>query len=145
MEPIHQEMVEFYKTLEKICNHTIHKHTNCLAFTQAFGKAMDFHLEQVMTHRKWTKRWLTRLNLPTKDEIASIAIKMVDSEEKLDTFEENIYLLTKKQKKNNILLNTLTVTLSELVNVLENELTEKRQEKLKTLEKELDELKQLFT
>jgi hypothetical protein len=145
MEPIHQEMVEFYKSLEKKCNQTIHRHTNCLAFTQAFGKAMDFHLNQVMKHRKWTNRWLTRLNLPTKDEIVSIAVKMVDSEEKLDTLEENIYLLTNKQKQNNIQLNILAVTLSELLIVLENERTEKRQEKLNTLEKELDELKQLFT
>ncbi|WP_342430346.1 hypothetical protein [Neobacillus sp. FSL H8-0543] len=145
MEPIHQEMVEFYKHLEKLCNKRIHDHTNCRTFTYAFGRAMEFHLDQVMTHREWTKKCLTRLNLPTKDEIASIAIKMVDSEEKLDILEENIYLLTKKQKENNLQLNRLKVTLSELVSVLESEMTEKRQGKLKTLAKELNELKQLFT
>jgi hypothetical protein len=144
MEPIHQEMVEFYKNLEKTCNQSIHNHTNCRTFTHALGKAMESHLDQVMTHRKWTQKRLTRLNLPTKDEIAAIAIKMVDSEEKLDSLEENIYLLIKRQKENNNELNTLKVTLSELVTILENELTEKRQGKLKTLEKELNELKQLF-
>lgn len=144
MESIHEDPIAYYKRLEAELNETIQSPTNCRAFTKAFGKAMDKHLRTVRIHRRLTTRWLNRLEIPNKDEIAAISVKMVDFEENLDLFDETIYFINKQQKENLQQIEKLQRAFEELLAVLQFEAKEIKQSKLKSLENELKELQQLF-
>lgn len=144
MEETHHDQSAFYKELEKQCNNIIHTHTNCRSFTFAFGKAMEAHLKEVRIHKTLTNKWLTQLNLPNKDEIATLSVKIVEWLDKLDLLDESIYTMNKRQHHNQIQLQMITESLKELVTLLENEVQELKINKINVLEKELLELKQLF-
>ncbi|WP_312471193.1 hypothetical protein [Neobacillus sp.] len=144
MESMHEDPVTYYKELEAEINKRIHASTNCRSFTLAFGQALEAHLKRARIHKRLTTRWLNRLELPNKDEIAAIAVRMVDYQEKLDLLDETIYTINQRQRKNQSQLRLLRKSTKILLAFLENEIRVIQDDKLKTLEKELTELKQLF-
>jgi uncharacterized protein YaaN involved in tellurite resistance len=144
MNSIHQDPVTFYKDLERECNKKIHEYTNCLTFTHAFGRAMESHLDDVVTHQKIINDWLTVFDIPTKDDIAALAHRKVDCEESIDHLEETVYTLNKGLIKDNLELKKLNNTLRELYDFLESEMKNVKATKIKTLETEIEELKSLF-
>jgi hypothetical protein len=144
MDSKHLDYETFYKKMEKELNKRIHEHTNCLTFTDAFGKELENHLDWVLYHRKFTNKWIDRLGVPSKDEIAAIAVRRVDSLEKLDNHEETIYFLNKKLRENNRQLVMLKESLENLLCTCETELRNLQVYKIKSLENELEDLKRLF-
>lgn len=140
----HQDSITYYKQLENECNKRIHQKTNFLAFTQAFGKSMEYHLDRVLVCRRLFAKWLKRMDVPNKDEFAAIAVRMVDYEEKLDDLEYTIYLLNKKQKENSSQIKILKESLEALLHAVEMEVRDLQVRKIKSLEDELVDLKQLF-
>lgn len=140
----HQDSITYYKQLENECNKRIHQNTNCLAFTQALGKSMEYHLDRVLVCRRLFAKWLKRMDVPNKDEFAAIAVRMVDYEEKLDDLEYTIYLLNKKQKENSSQIKILKESLDALLHAVEMEVRDLQVRKIKSLEDELVDLKQLF-
>lgn len=144
MESKHHDSVTFYKKLEEECNKRIHAHTNCRDFTISFGKMMENHLDQVLVHKKLITKWLDCLDIPNKDEIAALSIRIIDYQEKLDSLDETFYMIRKRQKVNQIQLKMVRKTFEELLSVFEKEVKELQDCKIKTLEKELLELKQIF-
>lgn len=144
METKHQDSVEYYKYLEAETNKQIHSLTNCRNFTLAFGRALELHLKQVKVHKRLTTRWLKRLDLPNKDEIAAISVTLVDCEDQLDMLDETVYLISKEQHHNLQQLKTVTQSSKELLAVLQQEVKDIHNNKLMTLEEDLLELKKLF-
>ena len=144
MKYTHQEMDAFYKKLEKKWNEQIHAHTNNRNFTLAFGRAMDAHVKRIRIHRRLTTRWLKHFDLPNKDEISDISIRIVDYEGKLDTLDETIYEIKRSQQKNLTQLKMVRTSCESLLSVLEMEARAIHDVKIKSLESELLELKQLF-
>ncbi|MEH7500717.1 hypothetical protein V7152_01560 [Neobacillus drentensis] len=144
MKYTHQEMDAFYKKLEKKWNEQIHAHTNNRNFTLAFGRAMDAHVKRIRIHRRLTTRWLKHLNLPNKDEISAISVRIVDYEGKLDFLDETIYEIKQSQQKNYTQLRMVKKSCEALLSVLEMEARDIHDYKIKSLESELLELKQLF-
>jgi hypothetical protein len=144
MESIHEDPISYYKRLEAEMNKTIQSPMNCRAFTKAFGKAMDAHLRRVRIHRSLTTRWLNHLDIPNKDELAAISIRMVDCVEKLDFSDETIYFINKRQKENHKQLKLLQKAFEELLAILQEEAKEIKGNKLKSLENDLKDLQQLF-
>ncbi|MBT2734963.1 hypothetical protein [Bacillus sp. ISL-7] len=144
MKYTHQEMDAFYKKLEKKWNEEIHARTNKRSFTLAFGKALEVHVKQIRIHKRLTTRWLKHLDLPNKDEISAISVRIVDYEEKLDFFDDAIYEIKQSQLKNNTQLRMVRKSCEDLLSVLEMEVKDIHDCKIKSLESELLELKQFF-
>jgi hypothetical protein len=144
MESRKQDPVTFYKDFERECNKKIHAITNSQTFADAFGSAMEDHLDHVEAQQKIINNWLAVLDIPNKDDIAALALRKIDCEERIDNLDETIYNLKMDIKKNNVMLKKLTTSLIENLNFLENEIKNVKANKLKTLEIELEELKLLF-
>jgi predicted RNase H-like nuclease (RuvC/YqgF family) len=144
MESKHHNSNTFYKQLEEELNKRIHQNTNCPAFTAAFGKSVDHHLDKVLISRRLMAKRLKRLDLPNKDEFVQISVRLVDYEEKLDELEDNLYLLNKQQNKNIGQIENLKESLKALHLEIETEVRDLQARKIKSLENELEDLKQLF-
>lgn len=144
MEFWHQDSITLYKQLENECNKRIHQNTNCLAFTKAFGRSMECHLDRVLIYRRLFVKWLKRMDVPNKDEFAAIAVRMVDYEGKLDDLEDAIYLLNNKQKENSSQIKILKESVEALLHAVEMEVRDLQVRKIISLEDELEDLKQLF-
>lgn len=136
--------VTFYKNIEKKWNKSIHSYTNSQSFSIAFGEELENHLDRIIIHRKFINRWLKRFDLANKDEIAALALRKIDCEEKLDHLEDTIYMITQKQKSNHINLKKVRESLEEIVCEFEHTERNFRCYKMKILEKELEDLKQFF-
>jgi len=144
MESTHQDRDSFYKKIEAEMNKRIHAYTNNRKFTIAFGKAMEAHVKQLKIHRRLTTRRLKKFDLPNKDEISAISVRIVDYEGKLDLLDESIYWMNKRQQENRNKLKMIRESWEALQAMLEKEAVEIHVCKLKSLEDELIELKQLF-
>lgn len=140
----HQISDSFYKKLEAEMNKRIHAYTNNRNFTTAFGNAMEAHLKQLRFHKRITMRWLRQNDLPNKDEISAISVRIVDYEGKLDLLDESIYKMSKRQHENQTKLKMIRESWETLLSVLEVEAREIHDVKLKSLELELLDLKNLF-
>lgn len=146
MEFSHQETDSYYKKLEAELNKRIHANLNNRNVTIAFGRALEAHVKHLKIHRRLTTKWLNRFDLPNKDEISAISVRIVDYEGKLDLMDETIYWMNKRMKEDRNQLKMVRKTWEDLLSVLEIEAkeTQTHDEKIKSLETELLELKQLF-
>jgi hypothetical protein len=144
MKSTHQELDTFYKKLEKKMNEQIHAYTNTRSFTLAFGRVMEAHVKRIRIHRRLTTRWLKHLDLPNKDEISAISVRIVDYEGKIDFLDETIYEIKQSQQKNYTQIRMIRKSCEALLSVLEKEARDIHDCKIKSLESELLELKQLF-
>jgi hypothetical protein len=144
MDSKQQDPVNYYKNLEKEWNKQIHSSTNCLTFTHSFGKAVENHLDHVVIQQKVINNWLTVLDIPNKDDLAELAKRKVDCEDKLDNLEETMYRLNIGIKNGHSQLNKLTIALREMLCFIENEIKDLKAIKIKSLKNELEELRRLF-
>lgn len=144
MESMHHNSNAFYKQLEKELNKRIHQNTNCLAFTKAFGKSVDNHVDKVLLSRRLISNWLKRVDVPTKDAFADISVRLVDYEEKLDELEDTVYLMNKQQNKNIGHIEMLKESLEALLHEVGMEVQGLQTRKIQSLENDLADLKQLF-
>lgn len=144
MESKQQDPASFYKNLEKEWNKQIHSSTNSLTFTQAFGKAVENHLDHVVIQQKVINNWLIVFDIPNKDDFAELAKRKIDCEDKLDNLEETMYMLNIGIKNSHSQLNKLNIALREMLCFIENEVKDLKAIKIKSLKNELEELKRLF-
>lgn len=144
MEPVHEDPIVFFKELESKLNHRIHEMTNNRAFTKAFGNAMEAHLIQLQFYKKRTMLCLKKSDLPNKDDIANISIRMVEIEDSLDLFDEALYLLKRTQQNNRTQMKLVLEAYKDLFILLETEIEESKRNKFVTLKEDLLGLKQLF-
>jgi t-SNARE complex subunit (syntaxin) len=138
------DLVSDYKKLELEMNKIIHSHTNSRAFMLAFGQEMESHLKRAKIRKRLVTRWLSRLDLMNKDEIAAISIKIVDCEEKIDTMDDTVYKTNQMMKESQRQLRKVWESWNEWLTFLKIEVQEIREKKINLFEKELLELKQLF-
>lgn len=144
MESKQQDPVKFYKNLEKEWNKQIHSSTNCRSFTYSFGKAIENHLDHLVIQQKVINNWLTILDIPKKDDLAQLAGRKVDCEEKLDDLEETLFRLNIGLKNNHLQIKELHTSLLGMLCFIENEVKDLKALKIKSLKNELEELKKLF-
>ncbi|MFB3168991.1 hypothetical protein P5G62_017855 [Neobacillus sp. 179-C4.2 HS] len=144
METKQPDPVNFYKSLEKEWNKQIHLSANCLTFTHSFGKAIEHHLNHVEIQKKVINNWLTVFDIPKKEDLARLAVRKVECEEKLDNLEETLYMLNIGLKSNYSQLKKLNTSLRGMLCFFEYEVKDLKAVKIKSLENELEELKSLF-
>jgi chromosome segregation ATPase len=85
-----EESAKTYKKLEADYNRRVLSMTNNLQYVTNIGQAFNAHLDYVVAVRKLTKELLDSLNLPDRDEIASIAKRVRALETRLDDLDEQI-------------------------------------------------------
>jgi len=90
MWTIDEESAKTYKKLEADYNRRVLSMTNNLQYVKNIGQAFNAHLDYVVAVRKLTKELLDSLNLPDRDEIASIAKRVRALETRLDDLDEQI-------------------------------------------------------
>jgi hypothetical protein len=139
-----QDPSQIYKQIEAEINKRIHASTNSRAFTVAVGKALDSHLRELKLYKRFITRWLNRMDLATKDELAALNNKKIDVVEELDSLDESIYQILSQQKANQQKLKMVRKSLEEWSAFLNSEVSDKRSHPIQTLENELQELKNLF-
>lgn len=144
MESKQQDPVNFYKNLEKEWNQQIHLAANCRTFTHSIGKAVESHLDHVVIQQKVINSWLSEFDIPKKDDLAQLAERIVNCEEKLDDLEETLYRLNICLKNNHSQLLKLNTSLNGMLCFLKKEVKDSKEIKLKSLMNELEELKNLF-
>jgi hypothetical protein len=139
-----QDPSQHYKQIEAEINKRIHASTNSRAFTVAVGKALDSHLRELRIYKRIITRWLNRMDLATKDELAALSNRKIDVVGEIDSLDESIYEILNLQKTNNQNLKMVRESLEEWSSFLNSEVSDKRSHPIKTLENELQELKKLF-
>lgn len=144
MDSMHREFETYYKNLEAELNKRIHTCTNNREFIRASGRALEAHLSWVKLHRRLTTRWLNRLGLVNKDELAAISLRVVEHEGKLDALDDQLYTVNKTQQENQRRLKDIHMSLKEWLTILRKEITELHCDNISSLEKELLALKLLF-
>ncbi|MEO2075658.1 MAG: hypothetical protein ABGX20_09655 [Bacillus sp. (in: firmicutes)] len=144
MDSMHRDFETYYKNLEAELNKRIHTSTNNLEFIRASGRALEAHLSWVKLHRRLTTRWLNRLGLVNKDELAAISLRVVEHEGKLDALDDQLYNVNKTQQENQRRLKDIHMSLKEWLTILRKEITELHCDNISSLEKELLALKLLF-
>jgi uncharacterized protein Yka (UPF0111/DUF47 family) len=91
MQSSGQNLREFCKKIEDDINRKLLSEANSLAFITMVGEALENHLDQLVALRESSKQRLDWMDLPTRDDIADIANKIIDYEDRLDRLDENLY------------------------------------------------------
>lgn len=85
-----EESAETYKKLEADYNRQVLSMTNNLQYVKKLGQAIDAHLDGIVAIRKVTRELLDSLQLPSRDDIAAIAKRVIALETRLDDLDEQI-------------------------------------------------------
>ncbi|RSK27521.1 hypothetical protein EJF36_11870 [Bacillus sp. HMF5848] len=134
----------FYKEVEDEINKHIHTKTNSRTFIKAFGIALDVHLSAIENLKVITSDVLDSYNLPNKDAYISLALRIIECEEKIDILENKCYEQNVLVMQTNYKLLAWENALSELKELLIYETTQIRENKLTQIESELKDLQLLF-
>jgi BMFP domain-containing protein YqiC len=103
-EDASHELAILYKKLEDDMNRWIFSQTNSLSFVQYAGKVLEQHLNDLQAARKLTEQWLESMDLPTRNDLAEVAKRIIQTESRLDLLEEALYqtVAETKEKQNQI-------------------------------------------
>jgi chromosome segregation ATPase len=82
---------EIFKELEDDLNCQLYSLTNSKPFISMAGKALDQHLDMLIELRMVTRQWLELMCLPTRDDVVDIAQRLIKTEDRLDSLDENLY------------------------------------------------------
>jgi uncharacterized protein Yka (UPF0111/DUF47 family) len=88
------------KKIEDDINRQLSSQTNSLSFIEMVGAAIEEHLNQIEALRVLSEQWLNFMDLPTRDDIADIAKKVIKNEERLDELDDKLYQTLVDIKKN---------------------------------------------
>lgn len=110
-----QNLREFCKKLEDDVNRQLFSKANSLAFITMVGETMENHLSQLVAVRDAFKQWLDRMDFPTRDDIAVLANKIIEIEDRFDRLDENLYLTLEGIKESRRQMAGLAWKLAELV------------------------------
>lgn len=140
-----EEAYMAYIKAEEDWNHAFKQMANCHRFVELAGKLADIHLTRVEAQKAMMENWLDFLGIATKEEIADAAKPFISNENKLDSLDDQAYLLTANWNSRKHSLITLKEILDELTILLEEEYFENKNNKIKSLVNELNEVKESFT
>ena len=114
MESSEQNLREFCKKIEDDVNRELFSRANSIAFIKMVGETMENHLNQLVSLRSSTKQWLDLMEFPTRDEIAEIAGKIIEIEDRLDRLDDQLYQTIKGVKECRNQMAGLVLQLAEL-------------------------------
>lgn len=112
---------------EQQMNDMIHLCTNNNDFIKYAKMISDSDARYVEWLRKKQEKWANRLNLPSKNDLANVAKLSVQTEEKLDSLEEQIWNLSDSMVRTNKEMESV-VELVKMTKQLMTQLTETKEE-----------------
>ena len=114
MESSEQNLREFCKKIENDVNRELFSRANSIAFIKMVGETMENHLNQLVSLRSSTKQWLDLMEFPIRGEIAEIAGKIIEIEDRLDRLDDQLYQTIKGVKECRNQMAGLALQLAEL-------------------------------
>lgn len=109
-----QNLRDFCEKLEDEVNRQLFSKANSLAFITLVGETMEHHLNQLVAVRDASIQWLSRMDFPTRDDIAVLANKLIEIEDRFDRLDENLYLTLEGIKESRRQMAGLAWKLAEL-------------------------------
>ncbi|MEH7354942.1 hypothetical protein V7150_15400 [Neobacillus drentensis] len=109
-----QDLRKLYKKIEDDINRKIFSQTNSLSFIKMTGTAIEEHLNHLVGARELTKQWLDCNGLPTRDDIADIAKKIIENEDRLDRLDDAFYAVLMNIKASRRQMAVLALDLDEI-------------------------------
>ena len=91
MQASSRDIREFCKSMEAEINSKMLLKTNSLAFIEKIAEVIESHLDHVEETRASTEKWLELMGLPTRDEMAAIAINLLKLEQRLDGLDDVLF------------------------------------------------------
>ncbi|WP_209123731.1 hypothetical protein [Alkalihalobacillus sp. BA299] len=125
----HTDQVQQYKQQEDEWNKYILSTFNSHHFVYQTGKWINAHIDEVIEKRKIAELWLEILYVPTKNDIANLANKVIKHEDRVDFLEDQLFSLNKERRKTIEVLKRTNSEITLLKNFLESEV---KQENPKT-------------
>lgn len=140
---VNNDSIEMLKQHEKETNQEMISMFNCEEAVYLTAKTLDVHLQQVLAARTVVEEWMQWMNIPNKQDVTDVAVKIIKLEDKADQLEEKMFELSGKLANSQNVLTSYSKHLRELKQFIESE-TDDPKTKREMLENELEELKQLF-
>ncbi|PIC63036.1 polyhydroxyalkanoate biosynthesis repressor PhaR [Sporosarcina sp. P13] len=81
---------DMYEKTEETWSDIIQESMKKETFSQGLGQTLNNHLQNTEMISGITESYLKQLNIPTRDEIASLATLVINLEEKVDDLQDNI-------------------------------------------------------
>lgn len=81
---------DMYEKTEATWSDILHESMKKEAFSQSMGQTLNNHLQTTEMVSGMTDTYLKQLNMPTRDEIASLATLVINLEQKVDDLQDNI-------------------------------------------------------
>ncbi|EKN70980.1 hypothetical protein BABA_03934 [Neobacillus bataviensis LMG 21833] len=131
---------KFNDLWEKQANEMIHSWTNNREFVEFSKVSSDIQSRYLEMFKKGHELFANQLNLPTKNDVANVAKLSIQTEEKLDTLEEQIWNLQASMDTSNKEIYSL-VEVSREISKLTKQL---RTEQVK-YKKELEKVSELYS
>ncbi|MCL6571367.1 MAG: hypothetical protein K6T88_06725 [Bacillus sp. (in: Bacteria)] len=91
---------KLYKKIEDDFNRQLLTQANSLSFIRMVGAAIEEHLNQLVALKELSEQWLNLMDLPTRDDIADIAEKVIKNEDRLDNLDDMLYQTLEEIKNN---------------------------------------------
>lgn len=79
-----------YDQTEATWNKTIQEAMNKDSFSESMGETLNYYLQYQELVNKMTESYLKELNMPSRSEISDIASLVINLEEKVDQFNEDM-------------------------------------------------------
>jgi len=92
---------EMYEKTEATWSNVIHESMKKDSFSQNMGQTLNSHLQTTELVSGMADAYLKQLNMPTRDEIASLASLIINLEEKVDDLQDNMEEETLKNNTSN--------------------------------------------
>lgn len=121
---------EYYQSAESYWEKTLEEQMKTEEFSEWLGKVLDMNLAFRKTIDQAAGQYLVQLNLPSREDLASLSSLVVNLDAKVDSLEEQIE-------------DTLDLQSSENTTPFTNELAELKEE-MKSIQTRLDEIVQLI-
>lgn len=99
MQSSAQEVREYCKKIEVDMNQKLFSAANSINFIAMVNEALACHVSQVLEIRKSAEAWLEHWELPNRDDVANIARKQIEIENRLDCLDEDLYQTWEKLKE----------------------------------------------
>lgn len=112
---------KLYKKIEDDINRKLFSQINTLSFIRLIGEVIEEHLNQILVLRELSEQWLDFMDLPTRDDIADIAKKIIENEERLDRLDEILHQSLVEIKENRNEMSKFAWVLAELDREMEIE------------------------
>lgn len=143
MKAFDQNFYEKFKNCEEQQNRIIKDFLNSPQFVDNTSVMLEMHLDRIQIERVIVHHLLRNGGYPTKDEIATIAKRIINREARIDELEDSVYQFLNTCFRNQNRIHQLKGSMAKMRSSLK-ELNKNENNRLIDLKEELKQVKYLF-